>query len=596
MRCSTPYEDFAVRRRIPRVLAVCRSQRAADSLLLGLEDIRFEVRFQCGRALAAIVAKQPDVRVDAADVFDVVQKEVAVGRPVWEGRRLLDRLDDGEPATFVDDFIRSRASQSLAHVFTMLSLVLPAEPLQIALRGLHADDQNLRGTALEYLESVLPPTIREPLWPFLEDRRPAGRTVRPRDGHSGRLGAFESLDHAEPRGAQAARVNAPQSGRPMKHIMLKQGCRIAAREPTPAPGRVADDRFHEALAAGSCQRSARTARAVQPDRDGAVDGLSADGPARHSDRCRPSFEIAGVEGPRHRGGRRHRVGRDVRVRALRATHARDEDEHQPRLHAAQCRSHRGDEHMGRAAAHCRGMIVSVSWIAILLLMYSMVAAGESRQDAGGGARGGVVRSASASGLPICAACRLRRLFETLLIFWPNYACAGLATIPSRFLRHVGQKLSKARELGSYELVKLLGHGGMGEVWEAKHRLLARRAAVKLVRPELLGAGSDAEARLVLKRFEREAQATAALSSPHTIQVFDFGITDDGMFYLRHGAADGPRSRIAGARVRTVPRRGPATCCGRSAIHSPTRTRAAWFTATSSPRISTSAGWGSNTTS
>ena len=57
----------------------------------------------------------------------------------------------------------------------MLSLVLPAEPLQIALRGLHADDQNLRGTALEYLESVLPPMIREPLWPFLEDRRPAGR-------------------------------------------------------------------------------------------------------------------------------------------------------------------------------------------------------------------------------------------------------------------------------------------------------------------------------------------------------------------------------------------------------------------------------------
>ena len=71
---------------------------------------------------------------------------------------------------------------------------------------------------------------------------------------------------------------------------------------------------------------------------------------------------------------------------------------------------------------------------------------------------------------------------------------------------------------------------MGEVWEAKHRLLARRAAVKLVRPELLGASSDVEARLVLKRFEREAQATAALSSPHTIQVFDFGSTDDGTFF------------------------------------------------------------------
>ena len=176
-----PYEDFAVRRRIPRVMAVCSSQRAVDSLVLGLADMRFEVRFQCGRALAAIVAKHPDMRVDAARIFDVVQKEVAVGRPVWEGRRLLDRLDDGEPTPFVDEFVRSRANQSLAHVFTVLSLVLPAEPLQIALRGLHADDENLRGTALEYLESVLPPMIREPLWPFLEDHRPAARTVRPRE-------------------------------------------------------------------------------------------------------------------------------------------------------------------------------------------------------------------------------------------------------------------------------------------------------------------------------------------------------------------------------------------------------------------------------
>jgi hypothetical protein len=100
---------------------------------------------------------------------------------VWEGRHLLDRLDDGESPTFVDEFVRNRANQSLAHVFTVLSLVLPAEPLQIALRGLHADDEHLRGTALEYLESILPVSIRDPLWPFLEDHRPAGRTIKPRE-------------------------------------------------------------------------------------------------------------------------------------------------------------------------------------------------------------------------------------------------------------------------------------------------------------------------------------------------------------------------------------------------------------------------------
>ena len=61
-------------------------------------------------------------------------------------------------------------------------------------------------------------------------------------------------------------------------------------------------------------------------------------------------------------------------------------------------------------------------------------------------------------------------------------------------------------------------------------LLARQAAIKLVRPEVLGARGDADAQSLLRRFEREAQATAALSSPHTIHLFDFGATDDGTFY------------------------------------------------------------------
>jgi len=177
----------------------------------------------------------------------------------------------------------------------------------------------------------------------------------------------------------------------------------------------------------------------------------------------------------------------------------------------------------------QGHVVGVSWIAILLLIYSMVAAVSP-----GRMLTAALVAASFDPIGVWLA-HLRGLptasfLGTLLIFWPNYASAGLATIPPRFLRHVGHKLNKARELGSYELVTLLGQGGMGEVWEAKHRLLARRAAVKLVRPELLGASSDVEARLVLKRFEREAQATAALSSPHTIQVFDFGSTDDGTFF------------------------------------------------------------------
>src|SRR6185295_6666931 len=101
-------------------------------------------------------------------IYAVVLREVAVGHPVWESKRLLDGFVSESP---LDAFVRDRAGQSLAHVFTLLSLVLPREPLQIAFRSLHAGDRYLRGTALEYLEGVLPPAIRQPLWPFLVYRR-----------------------------------------------------------------------------------------------------------------------------------------------------------------------------------------------------------------------------------------------------------------------------------------------------------------------------------------------------------------------------------------------------------------------------------------
>jgi serine/threonine protein kinase len=103
-------------------------------------------------------------------------------------------------------------------------------------------------------------------------------------------------------------------------------------------------------------------------------------------------------------------------------------------------------------------------------------------------------------------------------------------VPVHVLQRLGRRLREAQELGSYQLVELLGHGGMGEVWRAEHRLLARDAAIKLVRPEVLGAGNLADAQVIRRRFEREAQATAALSSPHTINVFDYGVTDEGTFY------------------------------------------------------------------
>jgi serine/threonine-protein kinase len=103
-------------------------------------------------------------------------------------------------------------------------------------------------------------------------------------------------------------------------------------------------------------------------------------------------------------------------------------------------------------------------------------------------------------------------------------------VPFKVMHGLGKRLKEAQELGSYQLVERLGQGGMGEVWRAEHRMLARHAAVKLVRPEILGAGGLEDARVIRRRFEREAQATAALGSPHTIQLFDYGVTNEGTFY------------------------------------------------------------------
>jgi len=174
-----PNQDFSVRRRLARVFSVCVSQRASDGLMFGLEDSRFDVRFQSARSLASLVEKNPLVRIDRERIETAVLREVAVGRPVWESRRLLD-YDVSDAPNAVDAFVRDRAGESLAHVFTLLSLMLPREPLQIAFRSLHTDDQHLQGTALEYLDSVLPPRIRARLWPFLEDRAPVRRSARPR--------------------------------------------------------------------------------------------------------------------------------------------------------------------------------------------------------------------------------------------------------------------------------------------------------------------------------------------------------------------------------------------------------------------------------
>jgi serine/threonine-protein kinase len=116
-----------------------------------------------------------------------------------------------------------------------------------------------------------------------------------------------------------------------------------------------------------------------------------------------------------------------------------------------------------------------------------------------------------------------------------------AYIGARVVFKLGTAVREAREMGSYRLVERLGQGGMGEVWRAKHRMLARPAAIKLVRPDMLGvldSVGDEHSQRVLERFEREAQTTALMRSPHTIELYDFGVTDEGTFYYVMELLDG----------------------------------------------------------
>jgi serine/threonine-protein kinase len=124
----------------------------------------------------------------------------------------------------------------------------------------------------------------------------------------------------------------------------------------------------------------------------------------------------------------------------------------------------------------------------------------------------------------------------LTLVFPYIVILLMVYVGSRIISGLGAAVRKARELGSYRLVKRLGEGGMGEVWRAEHRMLARPAAIKLIRP--MPGVSEAQSRLLLRRFEREAQATALMRSPHTLELYDFGVAADGTFYYVMELLDG----------------------------------------------------------
>jgi hypothetical protein len=138
-----PRHDPVVRRRVPRVLKAVPTQRAVDGLLAALHDARFDVRYRSAQALVRLRGQDPALRVPTTECFTAA----------------LHELQETDPS-----------ARGLDHVFGLLSLGLPGEPLPVALRAWRARDSALRGTALEYLHSVLPDAVSAALWPWLGSR------------------------------------------------------------------------------------------------------------------------------------------------------------------------------------------------------------------------------------------------------------------------------------------------------------------------------------------------------------------------------------------------------------------------------------------
>jgi serine/threonine-protein kinase len=173
--------------------------------------------------------------------------------------------------------------------------------------------------------------------------------------------------------------------------------------------------------------------------------------------------------------------------------------------------------------------IGLSWVAVWTLLFTIVVPSSPRWSV-------IAALAASSAVPVMAAVSfaayppplLPNALQFFFLFvFPYVLVVVMAYVGARVLFALGNEVRKAREFGSYHLLERIGRGGMGEVWSARHRLLARPAAIKLVRASAVPSIVESDA---ARRFEREAQAIASLRSPHTVNLFDFGIADDGTFY------------------------------------------------------------------
>ncbi|GAB4116984.1 MAG: hypothetical protein Kow001_17460 [Acidobacteriota bacterium] len=138
-------------------------------------------------------------------------------------------------------------------------------------------------------------------------------------------------------------------------------------------------------------------------------------------------------------------------------------------------------------------------------------------------------------LPLPAPVEAEHLVYNLMLLLIG---ATVSAFGAHTLASMRSAAAHMQDTGMYRLTEKLGQGGMGEVWKAEHRLLARPAAIKVIRPELMGLADRKRLDQAIARFQREARITASLRSPHTVSLFDFGVTCHGTFFYVMEYLDG----------------------------------------------------------
>ncbi len=150
-----PEQPLAVRRRLPRVLKACPTERSVAGLMAGLRDEEFEVRYECAASVVRLIDRVPELRVGETRAFETARWEIDRWRAEGAGEENRDRR--------------------VEHVFTILSLGLDREALRLAHRALRSEGR-MRGTAIEYLTNVLPDDLRKGIGELsgLDEQGPKG--------------------------------------------------------------------------------------------------------------------------------------------------------------------------------------------------------------------------------------------------------------------------------------------------------------------------------------------------------------------------------------------------------------------------------------